>query len=617
VVACWFVPVAVGETFERYEIESLIGRGGMGEVYRAVDTRLRRKVALKVLRSDRDNADAVARLFREARSAAVLTHPNTVAIHDVGESEGIFYIVMELVTGRSLLAYVGDERVPVARKLSWLVDTARALGAAHKAGVIHRDVKPSNVMVSDEGVVKVLDFGLAKPLAPVSFRTQVGHVLGTPRYMAPEHLAGAEIDARTDQYAYGLTAYELIAGKHPGGVLAGPVDVPLLDAIVPPVSRAVAQVIARAMANAPEDRFASMEELAVALEDAIAGRASRAALSDRATAGAREASEITEIEAPITEASVTDTVRFDDDVSREVSGEVSVAEPDATAATTKRAGGGGAAVVAQIDLLPAGLAAEPEKVPDREPQGEVEPADERDPEADRPTMTGRPAARQPPVAAPPAHMGTLIMADAPGPVPAKNGSLARPAARTLLSADSAATPAPLAKTLLAAGSVPPEVAAARDRAVSGADAKAKAKAKAKAPVADPKAPVASRAVVRQPAPKRSPAWIAAGITVLGLCAFGGAYVGSKQLARSDADATAGSISADAPATSASATGPTLTATTTGTLSIMPLGTAPGLHASASASAPSPSLTPVPTMRRPPRPIAAPPATPPPLDTKIR
>jgi len=266
------VPLAVGETFERYEIESLIGRGGMGEVYRATDTRLRRKVALKVLRPDRSGDEAVARLFREARAAAGLSHPNTVAIHDVGEAEGIFYIVMELVTGGPLLQYVGDDRVPVARKLGWLVDVARALSAAHKAGVIHRDVKPSNVMVSDEGIVKVLDFGLAKSLAPMSFRTQHGHSLGTPRYMSPEQMTGDEVDARSDQYAFALTAYELVAGKHPGGVLAGPEIPPPLEEVAPDVTRSVGQVIAQAMAMSPAARFESMEVVVVALEDAIAGR---------------------------------------------------------------------------------------------------------------------------------------------------------------------------------------------------------------------------------------------------------------------------------------------------------------------------------------------------------
>ena len=227
------MPIAVGETFERYEIESLIGRGRMGEVYRATDTRVRRKVALKVVRPDRGNGDAVARLFREARSAALLAHPNTVAVHDIGEAEGIFYIVMELVTWATLVAYVGDERVPIARKLGWLVDVARALSAAHKAGVVHRDVKPSNVMVSDEGIVKLLNFGLAKPLAPASFRTQQGRVLGTPKYMAPEQLAGADGDARTDLYAFGITACERLAGQHPGFALSEPSPAHWLDRIVP------------------------------------------------------------------------------------------------------------------------------------------------------------------------------------------------------------------------------------------------------------------------------------------------------------------------------------------------------------------------------------------------
>jgi len=276
------VAIAVGETFERYAVESLIGRGGMGEVYRAVDTRLRRKVALKVLRPGRDgDPDAVARLFREARAAAGLTHPNTVAIHDIGEANGTFYIVMELVTGTPLLAYVGDERTPLPRKVRWLVDIARALAAAHRAGVIHRDVKPSNVMISDEGAVKVLDFGLAKPLDPVSFRTMQGRVVGTPRYMAPEQVTGGDVDARTDQYAFGLVAYELLAGRHPGGVLGTTLTPQALDAVAPGVPRAVAEVVRRTLAGDPERRYASMEDVAVALEDAMAGRVSR--FAERAT----------------------------------------------------------------------------------------------------------------------------------------------------------------------------------------------------------------------------------------------------------------------------------------------------------------------------------------------
>jgi serine/threonine-protein kinase len=253
----------------------------MGEVYRAVDTRLRRKVALKVLRTDdSENADGVARLFREARAAAALTHPNTVAIHDLGETEGLFYIVMELVSGQPLLAYVGDERVSLARRLKWLTEIARALSTAHKAGVIHRDVKPSNVMVSEEDVAKVLDFGLAKPLPKAGepesfgFKTQAGRVLGTIRYMAPEQMIGSEADGRSDQYSLGLTAFELIAGKYPPGK-AFEVP-PLLNTLVKDFPADGALAIARMLKRIPEDRFGSMEDVVGAFEDMAANRPVRA-----------------------------------------------------------------------------------------------------------------------------------------------------------------------------------------------------------------------------------------------------------------------------------------------------------------------------------------------------
>ncbi|HVH42736.1 MAG TPA: protein kinase [Labilithrix sp.] len=269
-----------GRTIDRYLIEALIGRGGMGEVYRALDTKLRRKIALKVVRPDQDRPEGVERLFREARAAASLTHPNTVAIHDLGESDGLFYIVMELVNGMPLLAYVGDDRVPLARKLTWCRDIARALSSAHKAGVIHRDVKPSNVMVSEEGVAKVLDFGLAKPVEPQSFdfRTQIGQVVGTVRYMSPEQLAGAEADPRSDQYAFGVTTYELLSGRYPGG---RPLGIPEpLDKLVPELTRAGARVIERTMRASPSDRFPSMDDVMVALDDVAKHRPVRVSLSE-------------------------------------------------------------------------------------------------------------------------------------------------------------------------------------------------------------------------------------------------------------------------------------------------------------------------------------------------
>jgi serine/threonine-protein kinase len=272
------VPLTPGSTFERYEIQALIGRGGMGEVYRAIDTRLNRPVALKVLRTDKDASAAVAdvggvaRLLREARAAAALNHANSVAIYELGEAEGIAYIAMELVSGMTLRRYAGEGNVAIDTKVSWLVDAARALWAAHKAGLVHRDVKPGNIMVSEEGVVKVLDFGLAKPVAagggamnqsPAEFQTLMGQVLGTPRYMAPEQLEGAPADASADQFAFGLTAYELLSGFYAGGPLAG--NVPLVDEKIAGVSKELARAIARMMSRNPRDRFPTMEAAAHAL----------------------------------------------------------------------------------------------------------------------------------------------------------------------------------------------------------------------------------------------------------------------------------------------------------------------------------------------------------------
>jgi serine/threonine protein kinase len=250
----------------RYLLEALIGQGGMGEVYRARDTTLHRKVALKVVRSDREGPESKGRLLREARAAAALSHPNTVAIHDLGESDGVLYIVMELVNGMPLLAYVGDDRVPAARKLRWCAEIARALACAHKAGVLHRDVKPTNVMVSDEGVAKVLDFGLAKPVEPKSFdfKTQAGHVVGTVRYMAPEQLAG-DTDPRSDQYALGVTTYELLSGHYPSGNPLG-VTEPLVS-LVPDLPKRVSGLVERLMRPLPGDRFASMNDVSKELDE--------------------------------------------------------------------------------------------------------------------------------------------------------------------------------------------------------------------------------------------------------------------------------------------------------------------------------------------------------------
>jgi serine/threonine-protein kinase len=287
------------DALERYQILHLIGRGGMGLVYCARDTRLQRNVALKVLRaySDGDEARAdrapwVARMVREARAAAALAHPNIVAIHDVGEfpmrdGEPLCFIAMELIEGVSLRAFIGRSDIPVERRLEWLADVARALAFAHSHGIIHRDIKPDNVMIRDDGVVKVLDFGLARrtegvapPMASevLPTLTEEGKVLGTPLYMAPEQMGGTVLDGRADQFSWGVIAYELLAGKPPWPAGRDSIQVvaqmlmhepPPLRTLQPAISPVLAEIVHRALARDRENRFASMDAVLEAIETVV------------------------------------------------------------------------------------------------------------------------------------------------------------------------------------------------------------------------------------------------------------------------------------------------------------------------------------------------------------
>lgn len=282
-----------GDAFERYTIEAAIGQGGMGCVYRAYDPRLGRRVALKVISEGSAPGAANARLVREARAAAAFDHPNAVAIFDVGELGGAPYIVMELVEGRTLRRVPGEAAPPVATRVAQLSGVALALAAAHKRGLVHRDIKPENVMVRDDGMVKVLDFGIARrtggsvesqsatqPALPTL--TVEGVKLGTPVYMAPEQIRGDELDARADQFAWGVLAYELLAGELPwrrtddalavmASVLTDPADRGPLERSG--VSPRVARVVLRALEKKPDARFASMDELRSALESDERGEA--------------------------------------------------------------------------------------------------------------------------------------------------------------------------------------------------------------------------------------------------------------------------------------------------------------------------------------------------------
>ncbi|MCA9691806.1 MAG: serine/threonine protein kinase, partial [Myxococcales bacterium] len=282
------MPLEIGADFDRYRLEALVGQGGMGRVYRAYDARLRRRVALKVLQTTEvDDAIDPERVLREARAAAALDHPGVVAIFDVGAAEGHSFIAMEYVVGRSLRTMIGADAAPISERLRWLVEVARSLAAAHRAGLVHRDIKPENVMVREDGVVKLLDFGIARlsdPHTPVledslgarrSARDE-STVAGTPSYMAPEQAQRRRVDARADQFSWGVLAYELLSGALPWrSVLDGvPPSVAViterpapLDAAALDLPTLVAEVIGRALEKAPERRFPTMDALVAALED--------------------------------------------------------------------------------------------------------------------------------------------------------------------------------------------------------------------------------------------------------------------------------------------------------------------------------------------------------------
>jgi len=298
-----------GQLIDRYVVEAVLGEGGMGRVYRALDPRLGRRVALKVMlpRSEWDTEREVvaARMVREARLAARFNHPNVVAIYDVGEANGNPFIAMELVNGAPLRRYVSDPAIPGEQKFLWLLDVARGLDAAHRAGLIHRDIKPDNVMITEDGVVKILDFGIARQAhgasiaggapthANVVSLTSEGQTLGTPRYMSPEQLRGDRLDGGTDQFAWGVMAWELIAGQLPWGSSENGAEIVAavlamtpapLCTVTPDVDPRLSDAVARALAKDRADRFATMAELIAALG---AGRTSGAPSSRRAPADSR------------------------------------------------------------------------------------------------------------------------------------------------------------------------------------------------------------------------------------------------------------------------------------------------------------------------------------------
>jgi serine/threonine protein kinase len=280
----------IGRTILHYQIVETLGRGGMGVVYKARDTHLDRFVAIKVLPPEKvADPERKRRFVQEAKAASALNHPNIVHIYDIAEAEGIQFIAMEYVPGKTLDQMIGRKGKRLNETLKYAIQIADALAHAHAAGIIHRDLKPSNIMVADNGLVKVLDFGLAKltetatgELAETATltakggpSTEEGTIVGTVAYMSPEQAEGKKVDARSDIFSFGSLLYEMITGRR---AFQGQTKVSTLSAILHQEPKAASEIagetphelekiIARCLRKNPDRRFQHMADLKVALEE--------------------------------------------------------------------------------------------------------------------------------------------------------------------------------------------------------------------------------------------------------------------------------------------------------------------------------------------------------------
>ena len=276
----------VGQTINHYQVLGTLGVGGMGEVYLAHDTRLDRKVALKLLPADFARDEKWVRRFaQEARAASALSHPNVCVIHEIDRTEdGRHFIAMEYIEGTTLRQWLAGKRLKIVEALEIATQVAAALAAAHSAGIVNRDIKPENVMIRSDALIKVLDFGLAKRTAPIVVDTQVstdhsvntapGVLMGTVAYMSPEQVRGLEVDARTDIWSLGVVLYEMVTGKAPfGGASSSDVIVSVLEREPLPITRHLPEVplelqriITKALRKDREERYQGVKDLLLDLK---------------------------------------------------------------------------------------------------------------------------------------------------------------------------------------------------------------------------------------------------------------------------------------------------------------------------------------------------------------
>jgi eukaryotic-like serine/threonine-protein kinase len=275
----------------RYRIQRKLGAGGMADVYLAEDQELGRRVAIKILNGRHANDDQfIERFRREAKNAAALNHPNIVSIYDRGEAEDTYYIAMEFLDGRTLKELiVGRGAAPINVAIEYARQILSALRFAHRHGIVHRDIKPHNVLVDGEGRVKVTDFGIAR--AGTSQMTETGSIVGTAQYLSPEQARGGEVDPRSDLYSLGIVLYELLTGKTP---FEGetPVEIAMKhlsnapkppSALRPEIPPELDMVVLRALAKNPDDRYQSVDEMDADLDRVARGARVSAATVDTAT----------------------------------------------------------------------------------------------------------------------------------------------------------------------------------------------------------------------------------------------------------------------------------------------------------------------------------------------